>query len=83
MTFYIYTKDNCSYCEEAKELLRLKNLGFVVRKIGRDITLEQFLEIFPGAKTVPQIMNGKEYLGGLRELKRYFFMETESSEETR
>lgn len=83
MTFYIYSKENCAACEEAKAILHMKNIGYVVRKIGRDISLAQFLEIFPDAKTVPQIMNGNEYLGGIRELKRYFFMEPDAPVETR
>jgi glutaredoxin 3 len=74
--FIIYSQPNCEWCTKAKQLLFKKNLPYVVRQIGRDITKEQFLEIFPDAKTVPQIMDGPNYIGGYDALEKYFFIES-------
>ena len=62
--YKIYSRDNCSYCVAAKNLLASKNLPFVEYKVGVDITKEVLLEMIPGARTVPQIFFGEQYVGG-------------------
>lgn len=64
----VYTKDNCPYCVKAKTLLQNKGLEYTERKIGTDITREEFLEAFPNARTVPQIMFDGQLIGGYDEL---------------
>jgi glutaredoxin len=70
--YKIYSKDNCSYCDAAKNLLTSRSIEFVESKIGVDITKEMLLEIVPGARTVPQIFlltsDGEQYIGGFNEL---------------
>lgn len=72
----IYSKDNCPYCLRAKALLSNKEFEYEEIKIGVDIEREAFLELFPNAKTVPQIflnVSGSEfYVGGYTELAAYF-----------
>ena len=62
--YKIYTKDSCSYCTAAKDLLRNKKQPFVEFTIGRDVTKEMLLEIVPHARSVPQIFYNDEYIGG-------------------
>lgn len=75
--FKIYGKENCSYCVAAKALLTRKGFDFqyytIVPKINdsNDITLEQFKELFPEAKTVPQIQHNGTYIGGYEDLVKY------------
>jgi glutaredoxin len=38
--------------------------------IGKDITREEFLEKFPEARTVPQIVMDDELVGGFEELAK-------------
>lgn len=66
----VYTKDNCSYCSSAKALLRAKKLEFTEIRIGMDITKDEFLEVFPDALTVPQIIFDGEAIGGYAQLKQ-------------
>jgi glutaredoxin 3 len=70
--YKIYSKQNCSYCFAAKNLLASKNIPFVECEIGKDITKEMLLEILPGARSVPQIFlltsDGEKYVGGYSEL---------------
>jgi len=68
MTF-VYSKDNCVYCVNAKMLLESKKLPFVEVKIGVDITRDEFMEKFPNARTVPQIIFEGEHIGGYDQLK--------------
>lgn len=70
-TIYGRTLPFCTYCEQAKQLLASKNMPFVFIDIGKDITKEEFLEIMPDARTVPQIFEGDMLIGGFAALKSY------------
>jgi glutaredoxin len=50
-------------------LLESKKLPFVEVKIGVDITRDEFMEKFPNARTVPQIIFEGEHIGGYDQLK--------------
>jgi len=65
----VWSKDMCSYCEQAKQLLTMKGIEFEERKIGKDWTKEQLLEAVPQARSVPQIFLDEQYVGGYQELK--------------
>ena len=66
----VWSKDMCSYCEQAKQLLTMKGIEFEERKIGKDWTKEQLLEAVPTARTVPQIFLDDQYVGGFTELRQ-------------
>lgn len=65
----LYTKDNCSYCMNAKSLLVNKNISFKELKLGEDFTRESLLEMFPEAKTFPVIVVDGFNIGGYADLK--------------
>ena len=67
----IYSKTTCSFCDKAKELLDIKGLKYKEKIVGTDITKQSLLELVPTAKTVPQIFNNSEYIGGFSELKQW------------
>ena len=52
----IYGKSNCIYCEKAKKLCIDYKLDYEYRNVAHLEYLEEFVEKFPGAKTVPQII---------------------------
>lgn len=66
----IWSKENCTFCVQAKQLLELKGIEFEERKIGKDWTKEQLLEAVPTARSVPQIFLDEQYVGGYQELKQ-------------
>ena len=66
----IWSKSNCSYCDQAKQLLTMKGIAFEERKIGAEWTKEQLLEAVPTARAVPQIFLDDQYVGGYTELKQ-------------
>lgn len=68
----IWTKDDCTFCTQAKKLLEAKEIEYTEQKIGEEFTKEQLLEAVPGAKSVPQIFIDGEYVGGYRELVSRF-----------
>ena len=73
MKTVIWTKNDCLFCQKAKELLDLKDISYEERLIGGGVwTREQLLEAVPAAKTVPQIYLYGKYVGGYTELAKYY-----------
>lgn len=70
MKAVIWSKYNCSFCDQAKALLKQKGIPFEERKIGDGWTKEELIEAVPNAKSVPQIFLNEEYVGGFTELKQ-------------
>lgn len=70
MKVIVWSKYNCPQCEQAKTLLRQKNIIFEERKIGDGWYKEDLLAEVPNAKSVPQIFFDQEHVGGLQELKQ-------------
>lgn len=72
MKTVIWSKENCAYCDQAKELLRMHDVPFVENKIGEGYTREDLLEAVPNARSVPQIFMYGRYVGGYTDLEKYF-----------
>jgi len=81
MKAIVWSKYHCPYCDQAKALLKSKNIEFEERKIGDGYTKEELLEAVPGARTVPQIILDGKLIGGFTELRKYISetMEPQSS----
>ena len=67
----IYTKDNCIYCVQAKQLLASNSKQYQEMKIGSDLTREDFISVFPNVKTVPHIIINGEQIGGFDKLNEW------------
>lgn len=65
----VWSKDQCPYCDQAKALLKSRNIEFEERNIMHGWTREQLLEAVPNARTVPQIFLDEELVGGFTELR--------------
>jgi glutaredoxin len=72
MTAIVWSKENCSFCDQAKALLKQRGVEFEERRIGEGYTREQLLEAVPAARTVPQIFLDGQHIGGFAELKQHF-----------
>lgn len=66
----VYGKDNCVFCEKAKDLLQSKGLSYEYIDVYED---ESALTMFQenGLKTVPQIWVDHHHVGGYTELVEY------------
>lgn len=53
----VYSKKNCAYCDQAKELLTRRGVEFVEVKIDEDATAKAFI-LKEGHRSVPQIYSG-------------------------
>lgn len=70
--FEIYGRTTCVWCDQAKQLLDSHDLDWVLYNVETSIEhLTRFKELFPGAKTVPQIVYNGGYIGGYTQLAEF------------
>ncbi len=73
-TITIYSKEQCPYCDMAKNWFKSKKLEFTEHKIGTNgFTKENLLEAVPTARTVPQIIIDGKLIGGWDDLRKSEF----------
>jgi glutaredoxin len=65
--FTIYSRPNCSYCDQAKALLKRKGLEYTEIEVNAE-TLATFQEKTQGARTVPQVFYYEKLIGGYDQL---------------
>jgi glutaredoxin len=71
MKVVVWSKYNCTFCDQAKLLLGQREIKFEERKIGDGYTKEELLEEVPTARSVPQIIIDGKVIGGFPELKEF------------
>ena len=71
MKAIVWSKNACTFCDQAKNLLKLKGIEYEERNISTDWTREQLLEAVPDARTVPQIFLDQQLIGGFTELRKH------------
>jgi glutaredoxin len=67
----IYGKTQCPFCDRAKALCEQRQLKYTYKQLGTDFTREEVLEMFPGARTFPQIKINGTSIGGYDKLGTY------------
>ena len=72
MKAIVWSKNSCPFCEQAKNLLKMKRIEYEERNINQNWTKEQLLEAVPQARTVPQIFLDDQLIGGFTDLRDYF-----------
>jgi glutaredoxin 1 len=69
--YIIYGTEECAYCTDAKLLLEANEKNYVYINVKEDTEAKQmFIEM--GLKTVPQIFEEENFIGGYTELVRHF-----------
>ncbi|MCE3238153.1 MAG: grxC [Gammaproteobacteria bacterium] len=64
----LYTKENCSYCVKAKQLLTAKKLDYQEIRIDLNPDKRIEMERLSGRRTVPQIFINDQSIGGYDDL---------------
>ena len=64
MEIKVITKDNCSFCTRAKNLLSSRKLLFDEILLDRDIDLDTVRSTYPSMRTFPIIVVNDEVVGG-------------------
>ena len=67
----IWGKPHCPYCDRAKALCNKDDLDYTYYQLNEDYTKEFLLQLFPTAKTFPQITVDNKYIGGYMDLRTF------------
>jgi glutaredoxin len=70
VTYYIITREDCSWCDKAIDLLEQQGEA-VVAFLYTDHPMFTKFMVAAKMKTVPQIWHENEYIGGYAELYKY------------
>tara|TARA_R100001463_G_scaffold81198_1_gene135758 strand:- start:529 stop:780 length:252 start_codon:yes stop_codon:yes gene_type:complete len=76
MTFIVYSKDFCPYCTKVEQVLKLAELKYVIYKLDREFTRQDFYNFFGEKSTFPQVKvltkdDGEKTIGGCTETVKY------------
>lgn len=73
MKIIVYSKNNCTYCNKAKTLLKNLGLTYEEKKYEDFESVDALLEdIGKKVRTMPQIKINDELIGGYNQLVEYF-----------
>jgi|TARA_A200000159_G_scaffold49446_1_gene45644 glutaredoxin len=71
MTFTVYSRDGCPYCDKVQQVLQLAEIKHVIYKLNTDFNREEFYEKFGKGSTFPRVVRDGELLGGCTETVQY------------
>tara|TARA_Y100000389_G_scaffold96845_1_gene93632 strand:+ start:8249 stop:8485 length:237 start_codon:yes stop_codon:yes gene_type:complete len=71
MTFIIYSKTGCPYCDKIKTVLELTEQKHVVYLLDREFTKENFYDKFGEQSTFPQVICDNSVVGGCVDTIRF------------
>ena len=71
MTFTVYSRDGCPYCDKIQQVLVLSEIKHVIYKLDRDFTREEFYDKFGRGTTFPRVVKDDELIGGCMETVKY------------
>ena len=73
MNIIVYSKDNCVWCDRAKNLLDSVEFSFEEIVLSYDNDRQEFYKkVGEGVSTVPQIYIDNERIGGFPQLVNWF-----------
>jgi glutaredoxin len=67
----IFGKTQCPFCDKAKALCERESYEYSYKQLDKDFTREDFFDMFPTARTFPQIKINGELIGGYTELEAW------------
>lgn len=73
--YTIYSKPNCSFCLQAKQLLEMEQLPFEYKNLGTHYSLDELMTLSPDAKSFPQVFKDGVLVGGYSDLVEYLKQE--------
>ena len=68
MKAIVWSNVGCTFCEQAKTLLKQKGIEYEEKNIAEGHKIQDLLELVPNARTMPQIWLDDEHIGGYHEL---------------
>ena len=72
MEIIIYKISGCKYCVQIEELMQRANLNYTSIHVGKDITKQQFSQLYPSATGFPYTIIDGTVVGGLVDVVKLF-----------
>jgi glutaredoxin len=72
MNIHIYKTSGCGYCVKIIELMERAGVPYNSTVVGKDITIDEFKELYPKASGFPYVIVDDEIVGGLTETVKLF-----------
>ena len=73
MKIVVYSKQNCTYCNKAKQLIKNLRLDYTEKKLEEFESVEEMLkDIGKKVRTMPQIKIDDKLVGGYNQLIEFF-----------
>ena len=69
-TIEIYSRDNCSYCQMAKKVLKSRGITFKEYDVTHDSSLADEMRKRSSRMSVPQIFLNHEHIGGFDDMMK-------------
>ena len=70
MKAIVWSNVGCTFCEQAKTLLKQKGIEYEEKNIAEGHKIQDLLELVPNARTMPQIWLDDEHIGGYHALEK-------------
>jgi len=64
MNFTVYSRPGCVYCTKIEQVLKLTEQKYIIYKLGKDFSPEQFTNEFGEGATFPQVTCNGKTIGG-------------------
>ena len=69
--FYIYSKSGCGFCDKLGSFMDNRDLPYEKLLLGKDFSVEEFLNKFGRGSTFPQVNYKNQNIGGMKDTVRY------------
>lgn len=69
MKITLYSKSGCPLCDQAKNLLKSKNMEYQEVNLDDPVRKLNFLNAYPHVRQLPQIWVGDQHVGGFAGLQ--------------
>lgn len=67
--FTVYSRENCTQCNQAKMLLKMKSIEHEIKMLDVDFSESEIKALAPGRKSYPVIFKDGVLIGGFMELR--------------
>lgn len=75
MTYYVYGAENSKTTNKVELLLTVCRRQYKLFILGQDYTIHQLQKLIPETNFVPHIYHDAKYIGGIKELYDYLYVE--------
>lgn len=75
MTYYVYGAENSKTTNKVELLLTVCRRQYKLFILGQDYTIHQLQKLIPETNFVPHIYHDAKYIGGIKELYDYLYIE--------